>query len=430
MAKNKNNFYNFPGMESRGDSIRVTLYFEGDQKKVNFKQNINSANLLKSIYAAKIQIENVWQQGLIAKSEITIETFQKSMRGESIVTSLQPKIKDTPILQCLLNAKLVEYSKMIDDTNYNDNKIKSSTYNSYKNYINNTLTPNFGHLKLNELSKLMIIEWINTLTTSFKYFRNRIIPLKSVYTDAFALKIITSTENIFDDNYIIEYAARVLPSSERKPEPFTENEILIILKQSKSYLKNLIIFGIFSGLRIGELINLKISDISLKDGIINVNSQFSSGVEMSPKTKKGNRNVTILEKAGIAILEQLALCQLHNQTEYLFFNPNTGTRWSSSTKINKHLKKYYEFINKHLEEYYQLNNIPLKMQTHVNYRGFHQCRHTYASMLVATENLWWVASQMGHETIELLINVYGDWIPNDKLSNKYQFRNSNLIKQN
>ena len=49
-------------------------------------------------------------------------------------------------------------------------------------------------------------------------------------------------------------------------------------------------------------------------------------------------------------------------------------------------------------------------------------------MLVATENLWWVANQMGHETIELLINVYGDWIPNDKLSNQYQFRNSDLIK--
>ena len=407
MTTKKNDF---PGIGLRGDSIRVTLYCEGDQKKVNFKQNISSDSLLKSIYAAKIQIENIWQQGLIAKGEITIETFQKSMRGESIVTSLQPKMKDTPILQSLLEAKLVEYSKMIDDANYNDNKIKSSTYNSYKNYINNTLTPNFGHLKLNELSKLMIIEWINTLTISFKYFRNRIIPLKSVYTDAFALKIITSTENIFDDNYIIEYAARVLPSNERKPEPFTENEILIILQQRKSYLKNLLIYGIFSGLRIGELINIKISDISLKDGIINVNSQFSSGVEMSPKTKKGNRNVVILENAGLAILEQLELCRLHNQNEFLFFNPNTGKRWSSSTKINKHLKKYYEEIQ-------------------VNYRGFHQCRHTYASMLVATENLWWVASQMGHETIELLINVYGDWIPKDKLSNQYQFRNSNLIKQ-
>lgn len=419
----------YAGVEPRGDGTRISIYCRGDQKKVTFKQDIISDELLSSIYAAKIIIEGLWRQNLIHKNDITIEMFKLILRGQNVTTNNQPNLKDTPTLNYLLNAKLVEYSKMIDDTNYNDNKIKSSTYRSYKNYINNTLTPNFGHLKLNELSKLMIIEWINTLTTSFKYFRNRIIPLKSVYADAFALKIITSTENIFDDNYIIEYAARVLPSSERKPEPFTENEILIILQQPKSYLKNLLIYGVFSGLRIGELINLKISDISLKDGIINVNSQFSSGVEMSPKTKKGNRNVTILEKAGIAILEQLELCKLHNQTEYLFFNPNTGARWSSSTKINKHLKKYYELINKDLEEYYQLNNVPLKAQAKVNYRGFHQCRHTYASMLVATENLWWVASQMGHETIELLINVYGDWIPNDKLSNQYQFRNSNLIKQ-
>ena len=400
----------FAGVELRGDAIRVCVYCKGDQKKVNFKQDITSNDLLCSINAAKTLIEGLWLQGLISKDEIDLAMFRQLMNGRGIVTSEHPKPKETPVLTGLLNTKLIEYSRMIDDTNYNDNKIKSSTFDAYKNYINNTLIPNFGHLKLNELNKMRIIEWINTLTTSFKYFRNRIIPLKSVYTDAFALKIITSDENIFDNNYILDYAARVLPSEGKKPEPLKASEMSIILQQPKSYLKNLLMFGSFSGLRIGELINLKISNISLKDGVINVNSQFSSGVEMSPKTKKGNRNVVILENAGLAILEQLALCRLHNQNEFLFFNPNTGKRWSSSTKINKHLKKYYEEIK-------------------VNYRGFHQCRHTYASMLVATENLWWVASQMGHETIELLINVYGDWIPDDKLSNQYQFRNSNLIKQ-
>lgn len=408
----------FSGFEKRGDGIRVSVYGKGDQKKVSFRQDITSNELLRSIHAAKTIIEGLWRQDLINKEDINIEMFQLLMQGQGITKSNQQKVKDTPLIKGLLNNKLDEYFKMIDNISYNDNKIKQSTYKSYKNYINNTLMPTFGDHKLNELNKLMFIEWINTLKITFKYFRNLIIPLKSVYSDAYALKIIGKEDNIFDDNYIIEYAARILPSGEGKPEPFTENEISIFYNQEKSYLKNLLIFGIYTGLRVGELINLKISDLSLKNGFISVSSQFSSGEEMAPKTKKGIRQVTILARAGTAILEQLELCRLHNQTEYLFFNPNTGKRWSSSTKLNKHLKKYYERINLLLD--YD--------EPKIKYRGFHQCRHTYASMLVATENLWWVASQMGHETIELLINVYGDWIPNDKLSNQYQFRNSNLIK--
>lgn len=415
MTQKKNDF---PGFEQRGDETRVTVYGKGHQKKVFFKQNLSSNELLNSIYAAKIIIEGLWRQDLIHKDDITVEMFKLVIQGQTVNASQPQKQKETPLIKILLKDKLDQYFKMIDNKSFSDNKIKQSTYKSYKNYIDNSLIPAFGDHKLNELNKLMLVEWVNTLKITFKYFRNLIIPLKSVYLDACALRVINKESNIFDDNYIVEYAAKILPSGERKPEPFSGNEISIFYDQEKSYLKNLLIFGIYTGLRVGELINLKISDISLKNGVIYVSSQFSSGEEMAPKTKKGIRQVTILARAGAAILEQLELCRLYNQTEYLFFNPNTGKRWSSSTKLNKHLKKYYEHVNSSL-------NIGTPK---IKYRGFHQCRHTYASMLVATENLWWVASQMGHETIELLINVYGDWIPNDKLSNQYQFRNSDLIK--
>ena len=79
---------------------------------------------------------------------------------------------------------------MIDNKSFSDNKIKQSTYKSYKNYIDNSLIPAFGDHKLNELNKLMLVEWVNTLKITFKYFRNLIIPLKSVYLDACALRVI------------------------------------------------------------------------------------------------------------------------------------------------------------------------------------------------------------------------------------------------
>jgi integrase len=48
----------------------------------------------------------------------------------------------------------------------------------------------------------------------------------------------------------------------------------------------------------------------------------------------------------------------------------------------------------------------------VRYRNPYQTRHTYASMLLSSgENMLWVAKQMGHCDTEMIIKIYGKWIP-------------------
>lgn len=47
----------------------------------------------------------------------------------------------------------------------------------------------------------------------------------------------------------------------------------------------------------------------------------------------------------------------------------------------------------------------------VRYRNPYQTRHTFASvMLAAGHDPKWVATQMGHETTEMLERTYGKWI--------------------
>lgn len=39
-------------------------------------------------------------------------------------------------------------------------------------------------------------------------------------------------------------------------------------------------------------------------------------------------------------------------------------------------------------------------------------RHTYASTLLSNgENVFWLATQMGHENTEMIFKHYGKWIP-------------------
>ena len=397
-----------PGIQIRNGSTRLTFYKEGNQIKITLPGSASSQNL-SIVSSVRIIIQNLWQQNLIQKSDITSDLYERVMLGQGVSSAhFNVLTVKSECISILLTKKLTEYHKMIENNVYSDNKIKESTYNSYRNYIHNTLIPQFGQSRLNELTKLIVVEWINTLKISFKYFRNLLIPLKAIYSDAQALKLIKSEDNIFDDDYIVIYAARILPPGCKPPNPFTDADIALIETQPDSYLKQLLIFGVYTGLRVGELINLRIDKVSLYKGYIEVDTQFSSGLEMSPKTKKGKRKVTIFEKAAQAIIKQLELCRQFGQEEYLFFNPNTGGRWSSSTKLNKHLNKY---------------QIDLKIAK----RGFHQCRHMYASMLVKTENLYWIAEQLGHETIELLINVYGSFIPNNKLTNGYEIKNKKLL---
>jgi integrase len=58
----------------------------------------------------------------------------------------------------------------------------------------------------------------------------------------------------------------------------------------------------------------------------------------------------------------------------------------------------------------------------ITYRNIYQCRHTYASTLLSNgENIWFVATQMGHIDTEMLIKRYGHWIPQESTQG-YKFK--------
>ena len=160
-------------------------------------------------------------------------------------------------------------------------------------------------------------------------------------------------------------------------------------------MKNLIQYNFWAGLRISELIALKWSDIDFKNGLVNVERARVETTLKTTKTKSGVRKVLLLKPAKEALENQLLLTA-SNSNEFVFHDLKTNKEWSSSTWLSRQ----WALILK---------------QANVKYRNPYQMRHTYASTLLSNgENIFWLATQMGHENTKMIIQHYGKWIPQNE----------------
>ena len=99
-------------------------------------------------------------------------------------------------------------------------------------------------------------------------------------------------------------------------------------------------------------------------------------------------------EALAALRAQCPISELKDERVWL--NPRTGEPWSTDAQIRKTLWQ------------------PACKRAEVEYRNPYQVRHTYASaLLTAGANPWYVASQVGHEEVEMVFRTYGKFIQED-----------------
>jgi len=258
-----------------------------------------------------------------------------------------------------------------------------STYASYESSVRHHLIPMFGHLKVAELSTQAIRQWMGGLIISNKRINNVLIPLRGMLEDAFV-------DGAIDRNPMDRI--RNLEIRHDDPEPFTFSEQQRILAALPAQGKNLIQFAFWTGLRTSELIALEWGDIDLVRGTVYVQRACVRGMLKYPKTRAGKREILLLPLALEALRDQKTFT--FDKGKQVFHNPVTNKPWSSDVKIRNPL-----WIN------------ALKAAG-VRYRNPYQTRHTYASMMLsAGENPAWIARQMGHTNMNMVLQKYGRYMP-------------------
>ena len=283
---------------------------------------------------------------------------------------------------------------------YNNNALAKSTLTGYTKAINGHLIPSLGNMPVSEITARVLKDWIYTFDCRGKTIRNIMTPLRKTLQMAADDKLIPT--NPLDELNLSESIKDVSKPKQDVINPFNTDEKNHLINVATGQFKNLVQFGFWSGLRTGELIALRWSDVDFKNNVINIIHNKVEGEEKLPKSSSGIRKVIMMPLAKDALLQQFKITGA--QDDFVFHNPNTNKPWSSDNKIRDHwIKLFADGV--------------------VKYRYPYQMRHTFASCLLsAGENIAWIATQMGHINTEMVIRNYGKFIPDNKLIGGYKLK--------
>ena len=149
----------------------------------------------------------------------------------------------------------------------------------------------------------------------------------------------------------------------------------------------------YAGLRRGELRALLWLDVDLADGPIRVERSVSSHGEIGePKSRAGRRGVPIVA----ALRDLLVEHKLVTRRDVGLVFGSSPTQPFTPTAVRKRA----------LTAWRRTNLDPI---------GLHECRHTFASLLIAAGvNAKAITSYLGHASIQTTFDLYGHLMPGNE----------------
>ena len=278
---------------------------------------------------------------------------------------------------------------------------QKSTQDDYKSIYLLHIIPYLGNMKLNDIKVSTLANWQNDILE--KVSPARLATIRSL--------LYTMFQDALKDEEIEKNPLSLVDTvklSEVKIKPFSLDEVALILKNGEEQFKNFYALGFFSGMRSGEMIGLRWSDIDFSKNEITIQRNIRMGyLKDSPKNGE-SRTIDIID----ALLPYL-------KTQYRL----TGE------------KNSYVFLNNKGQHYYDIKRI---RDTHwkktlkaceLEYRPIYHMRHTFATtMLENNEDILWVSHMLGHKDTAMTLNKYAKYIKREG-KKRAQFL-SNLVAPN
>ena len=174
-------------------------------------------------------------------------------------------------------------------------------------------------------------------------------------------------------------------------QPFSLNEVRLIIDQVRPDFKNYYTARFFSGMRTGEIDGLKWKYVDFERRVIMVRETIVAGEEDYTKTDSSQRDIAMSAPVFAALQNQYLATG--SMSEYVFCNlQGLPIDHNNITK-----RVWY----------------PLLAHLSLEKRRPYQTRHTAATLwLAAGEAPEWIARQMGHANTEMLFKVYSRYVPN------------------
>jgi len=275
----------------------------------------------------------------------------------------------------------------LDAINEDRGNRQEDTHNDYLKIYEGYIKPIFGRKVLREVKVSDIKAWKNDLLNTSKLSRSRYT--KYHRTLNFIFKYALENEMI-DRNpaALVDKKSKLFVKSNNRQDEkyYTQNEVEKMLDGSEGWFHVLLMTYLNTGLRTGEALALKWSDIDFDKHTIIVQRSMRKGI-LKEGTKTGEDRIIRMSKP---LRDTLLAHQVTSKSDvWIFPNPKTG-------------KPYYE-ANSITRWYFK----PLLKELKIEYKTFYALRHTFAS-LSAQKNIPMSAiqKQLGHKKLSTTLDFY------------------------
>lgn len=276
---------------------------------------------------------------------------------------------------------------------YKKNSVKQKTYDQYEGVIRVHLIPAFGKHRLLELKESQLQVFYNQLFVDG--LSARTIHIINMVLSAALKKAVKSRLLLFNVCDAIELPKQV----QKERRVLTPDEQECLLKELRRDEQGIMyIFALFTGLRRGEVLALKWSDVDLDNGTISVTKTLSrvktyvdSGdktklIVSEPKTETSKRLVPIVNTLIPMLKRQQKLTQKNNDLDLVF--PSEAGGYIDPGNYNR---KFYKIVRR--------AGLPKANP--------HSLRHSFATRaLEAGVDLKTTQELLGHSSIDITANLY------------------------
>ncbi len=264
-------------------------------------------------------------------------------------------------------------------------RLKPNTVYSKKSILDNFVTPFFSDLPVSDITTLHVRQWQNTLLPQGK---------KQTYCRIIHAQLAAVL------NYAVRYyglkqnPARLAGSigtlkQQKAIQFYTLDQFRQFLPCVKEKYRLAFKILFFTGLRVGEMLALTVSDFDPEAGTLDINKTLAEhfNIVQPPKTPKSKRLVT---------LPAFLIRDIQDYINCRFYNPQPGERLFFWLK-----RPAFAWEKRRAAQQAGLPNIRI-----------HDFRHSHASLLI---NMGFpplvVSERLGHENVKTTLDIYSHLYP-------------------
>lgn len=311
---------------------------------------------------------------------------------------------------------IITIAKGIEEQKYKDRITKGAGYNRNMQTIKAISAYNFAlkpiqYVTRGEIERFLECEREKANSTIGKEYRI----IKKVFEKAYSKKLI-------NENYFVGYEAIKKPISYKEDKDvraftiYEQYQFIAYVQSHPSKYNNILLLSLFTGMRIGEVLALKLQDIDIDLTSISINQTMTKDkydkimIGNTTKTKRGKRKIKVLSQAK-PVLENAIKEMRPNKDNLLFIR--SDNKYYEDGQVNSAFKricmkagikvittKHKKYSDK--KGFYYVNEKTSDVNTHM-------LRHSFATRGIEAGMTCAVLKDiLGHSDIQTTINIYGD----------------------